>query len=219
MKRTQFVWLIIIAVLILDQSVKFWVKTNMSLGEDIPIFGSNRAFIHFVENPGMAFGLELGGQSGKLILSLFRIAVITILLIFIHKLIKIKAPLGFLACFALIAAGALGNIVDSAFYGMIFSASPYHSGAAVLFPEAGGYAPFLHGKVVDMLYFPVWRGELPTWVPFWGGEYFEFFRPVFNIADASITTGVLSIILFYRAEFSNSSEMTTKKQRKSDEEE
>jgi len=203
LKRTHFVWLIILVVLILDQTVKIWVKTNLSLGEDIPILWGDKGFIHFVENPGMAFGLELGGESGKLILSLFRIAVITILLIFIHKLIKIKAPMGFLACFALIAAGALGNIIDSAFYGLIFSASPYHAGAAEMFPEAGGYASFLHGKVVDMLYFPLYRGELPTWFPIWGGKYFEFFRPVFNIADASITTGVLSIIFFYRSEFNN----------------
>ena len=206
MKRSTLVWLIIIVILIIDQVSKYWVKTNMALGEDIPILGSTHAYIHFVENPGMAFGIELGGRSGKLILSLFRIGVISVLLVFIHNLIKLKAPKGFLVCFALIAAGAIGNIIDSAFYGMIFSASPYHAGTAVLFPEAGGYAGFLQGKVVDMFYFPLLRGTIPDWFPFWKGEYFEFFRPVFNVADASISTGVISIILFYRAQFSGKPE-------------
>lgn len=202
MKKTHFVILLIVIVLILDQTLKIWVKTNMAIGEDIPILGLNWAFIHFVENPGMAFGLELGGSNGKLILSLFRIVAVGFLIYFINKLIKGNVSYGLLTCFALITAGAIGNIIDSMFYGMIFSESPYHAGTAEFFPEGGGYASFLHGKVVDMFYFPVYRGMLPNWVPIWGGEYFEFFKPVFNIADMSISTGVISILLFQRSFFS-----------------
>lgn len=179
----------------------------MSIGEDIPILGLSWAYIHFVENPGMAFGFELGGSTGKLLLSLFRIIAVGFLFYLIRSLIKSEAPKGLLFCFALITAGAIGNIIDSAFYGLIFSASPYHSGVAEFLPEAGGYAGFLYGKVVDMFYFPMYRGNLPEWVPFWGGEYFEFFRPVFNLADSSITVGVASILLFQRQYFGKEDEI------------
>ncbi|MFK7806603.1 MAG: lipoprotein signal peptidase [Saprospiraceae bacterium] len=202
MSRSIKVALIVILVLVLDQSLKIWVKTNMAYGDEIPLLGLDWAMLHFVENPGMAFGLKIGGDYGKLALSLFRILAVIFLFYFIYKLIQSKVSFGLLASFALILAGALGNIIDSALYGLIFSASPYHGDeVATLFPEAGGYAGFLHGKVVDMLYFPVVEGFFPEWFPFWGGDYFLFFRPVFNLADTAITIGVISILLFYRSFF------------------
>lgn len=162
--------------------------------------------IHFVENEGMAFGIELPGNYGKLILSLFRIAAVGFLFYYLKLLIRAKASFGLLACFGLILAGALGNILDSAFYGAIFSKSPFHSlEVARLFPPEGGYADFLHGRVVDMFYFPMFSGTFPEWLPVWGGEDFLFFRPVFNVADASITVGVISLLLFHRDFFSGDS--------------
>ncbi len=176
----------------------------MSYEEEFNILGLSWAKLHFVENNGMAFGLSLGGDYGKLILSVFRILAVGFLIYFINRLIELNGSKFLLTSFALILAGAIGNIIDSAFYGMIFSASPYHSGTAELFPAGGGYAGFLHGKVVDMLYFPMFRGNFPDWFPFWSGESFLFFRPVFNLADMAITIGVLSILLFQRKVFNAS---------------
>lgn len=187
--------IVVLVVLLLDQGLKFWVKLNMQLTEDIPIFG-DWFIIHFIENKGMAFGLELGGNWGKLVLSIFRIIAVTLIGWYMVSLSKKGAPKGLLICCALIFAGAMGNIIDSAFYGLIFSDSNYQ--LATLFPEEGGYAPFLFGEVVDMLYFELYNGFLPHWLPFWGGDHFIFFRPVFNIADAAITCGVAVILLFYR---------------------
>ncbi len=189
-------------VLILDQTLKIWVKTTLAHGDSIFLFGWDRAQIHFVENPGMAFGLELGGEYGKLALSLFRILAVSFLIYYLRILIKNKAPFGLLFSFACILAGAIGNIIDSAFYGLIFSESCYHCGIAELFPEGGGYAGFLHGRVVDMLYFPVLKGNYPDWLPFLGGDSFTFFSPVFNLADTAITVGVAYILLFQRSFFS-----------------
>lgn len=173
----------------------------MGYGEEIMLIG-NWARLHFTENPGMAFGLELPEPFGKLILSLFRIVAVGGLIYYIRLLQKEGASFGLLCSFALILAGAIGNIIDSAIYGLIFSASGYHySGLATMFPEGGGYAGFLYGKVVDMLYFPMFSGHFPDWFPVWGGEPYLFFRPVFNIADVAITTGVLSIIVFHRGFF------------------
>lgn len=138
------------------------------------------------------------GDYGKLALSLFRIAAVFFLVYYIRVLIDTKVHFGLLLSFALILAGALGNIIDSAIYGQLFSSSPYHGGLAQMFPEEGGYAGFLYGKVVDMLYFPLFRGHFPSWFPFWSNEPFLFFRPVFNLADTSITLGVLNILLFQR---------------------
>jgi len=193
---------IVFGVLVIDQWLKIWIKTNLAYGEEIPILGQSWALIHFVENEGMAFGLTLGGEYGKLALSLFRIAAVCFLLYYLRMLLRSKVSFGLIASFSLILAGAIGNIIDSAFYGIIFSETPYHGGVATMFPEGGGYAGFLHGKVVDMFYFPMFEGFFPEWVPLWGGEHFQFFRPVFNVADAAITTGVLSLLIFFRSFFS-----------------
>ncbi len=177
----------------------------MALGDEIKIFGLEWALIHFVENPGMAFGYRLSNDDmGKLALSLFRILAVAFLVYYIRLLIRNGASWGLLASFGLILAGALGNIIDSAFYGLIFSESTYQSGVAELFPEGGGYERFLHGNVVDMFYFPIWSGYLPDWMPIWGGRHFMFFKPVFNVADMAITFGVVNILTFQRSFFMQS---------------
>ena len=168
------------------------------MNQQIHVFG-DWFIIHFTENPGMAFGLEFGGFYGKLFLTLFRIVFVFFIVRFVLALIKDGAPKGGVIAVTLILAGAIGNIIDSVFYGVIFSES-FHQ-VATLFPEGGGYAPWLHGRVVDMLYFPIIKGYLPDWVPFYGGDYFVFFRPIFNIADSAITVGVFIILLFYRRYF------------------
>lgn len=185
--------LIILIVLLFDQVLKFWIKTNMYLGQEYHIAG-DWFIIHFTENNGMAFGMEFAGEYGKLFLSLFRIVAVTGIAWYLTRLVKEKVHHLLITSMSLILAGALGNIIDSAFYGMIFSASDFR--IAEFLPAEGGYATFLHGKVVDMFYFPVIKGFLPDWVPFWGGDYFVFFRPVFNIADASISSGVALILIF-----------------------
>jgi len=187
--------LIIFLVLLIDQSVKIWIKTHLYLGQEFSVFG-NWFIIHFTENNGMAFGLEFGGSFGKLFLSVFRIAAVTGIGWYLFYLIKTKAHRGLIACFSLIFAGAIGNIIDSAFYGMIFTESATQ--IAKFFPPEGGYAGFLHGRVVDMLYFPIVESHFPKWFPVWGGESFMFFRPVFNIADSSISVGVFILFLFQK---------------------
>lgn len=185
---------LIILLLVVDQAVKFTVKLNMDLYQSIPVFG-NWFIIHFIENPGAAFGMQLGGDGGKLILSLIRIAAIVLIAWYLNKLVKKGAPKGVLIGFALILAGAIGNMIDSAFYGMIFSEStPY--AAATLFPAGGGYSSFLHGKVVDMLYFPIINSTWPEWMPWVGGRDFTFFSPVFNLADSYITVAVFYLLIF-----------------------
>ena len=189
---------IIIAILIIDQALKIWVKTNMMLGDEFSVFG-DWFYIHFVENNGMAFGMELGGDFGKIFLSIFRIVAVIGIGWYLYKLTSKDAPLGLVISVSMVLAGALGNIIDSAFYGMIFNHS--YSQVAALFPEGGGYASFLHGRVVDMFYFPLFSGTYPDWIPWLGGQDFIFFRPVFNIADSSITMGILSILIFQKKFF------------------
>lgn len=191
--------LIVAVILFIDQAVKFWIKTNMSLGQEFNVIG-DWFIIHFTENPGMAFGLEFSGSYGKLILSLFRLVAITVLVVYMYNITRHKVSRLVLVSLSLVLAGAIGNMIDSAFYGMIFSSSNYFEVAKFLPPE-GGYGTFLHGKVVDMLYFPVISGTYPDWVPFLRGDDFQFFRPVFNIADSSITIGVILMVLFQKQFF------------------
>jgi signal peptidase II len=190
--------LLIVLILVADQIFKLWIKTHMVLGEEIHIFGK-WGILHFVENNGMAFGMEMGGKSGKLVLSIFRIIAICAIGWFLYSIIKKKVNLGLVLAVSAILAGAIGNIIDCAFYGMIFSESFYQP--AVIFPQGGGYSSFLQGKVVDMLYFPVINTNWPDWSPFRPGESFIFFRPVFNISDSSITSGVISILIFQKRMF------------------
>jgi len=187
----------------------------MEYGEEFRILGLDWALIHFVENNGMAFGLSLGGEYGKLVLSIFRIIAVGFLVYYLNFLLNGGAKRGILISFSLILAGAIGNIIDSAVYGMIFSESTYHGGLAEIFPEAGGYSSFLHGKVVDMFYFPIINGFLPDWLPLWGGKHILFFQPVFNVADASISLGVINMLLFNRTFFANQKIEETEEKKRS----
>ena len=183
--------LIILFILLADQTLKILVKTHMTLYEQIPFLG-NWGILHFVENNGMAFGLTLPGILGKILLSSFRIIAVVGIGFYLQHLIRLKAHTGLILTLSMVMAGALGNIIDSVFYGLIFSSSnPVES--ASLFPEGGGYAALLHGKVVDMFYFPIIKGNYPDW--FRGGSGFIFFRPVFNIADSSISVAVAIILI------------------------
>ena len=203
MKKSTAVLITILTILIIDQLVKIYVKTHIHYGDGFDMLGLSWAKIHFVENEGMAFGLSFGGITGKYILSIFRIIMVVFLFYILCNLIKHKETYGLIISFSMIIAGALGNIIDSMFYGLIFSESYFHGGLATMFPPEGGYGSFLTGKVVDMLYFPMIDTVLPEWMPLWGGERFEFFRPVFNIADSAITVGVASILLFHRRFFNS----------------
>ena len=173
----------------------------MHLDESIPVFG-DWFYIHFIENPGMAFGLEFWGESGKLLLTSFRLVAAAGFTWYLLKLIKEKAHPGLIYSIALVLAGAVGNIIDSVFYGVLFSESPYYSTETAQFlPSTGGYATLLHGHVVDMLYFPIVDGYWPDWIPYIGGDRFQFFRPVFNIADSAISIGLVVIVLGQKAFF------------------
>ncbi len=185
-------------ILLADQLLKIWIKTNMILGQEFQIF--DWFIIHFTENNGMAFGMEFGGLTGKIVLTLFRIIVVVLAISYLRKIITPNFRSGTLVAIGLIIGGAIGNIIDSSFYGLIFNES--YNNVASFFPESGGYAPFLQGKVVDMFYFPIINSHFPNWLPVFGGEHFIFFRPVFNIADAGISVGIILILIFYQTDFS-----------------
>ncbi|MDD4819477.1 MAG: lipoprotein signal peptidase [Flavobacteriales bacterium] len=191
------VFIISLLVILADQILKFWVKTHMMLGESIHI--TDWFQIYFVENVGMAFGMEFGGMGGKIFLTLFRIVVSGLLLFWIWSLTNRKASNFLVIPLSLIFAGAVGNIVDSLFYGLIFN-TPMGEIASV-FPADGGYGAFLCGKVVDMFYFPLWEGTLPQWLPLWGGQPYLFFPAVFNIADVAVSVGIILLLLFQKKAF------------------
>lgn len=184
-------------LIILDQILKVWIKTNFFLGQEIQIF--DWFIIHFTENNGMAFGMEFGGAFGKTLLTLFRIIVVTFGVFYLFKIVTPAFPTGGLIALGLIVGGAIGNIIDSTFYGVSFNDS--YNNIAEFLPNGGGYSSLLHGKVVDMFYFPLINSHYPNWVPFIGGDHFIFFRPVFNLADAGISVGIFMILLFYRKQF------------------
>ena len=188
--------IVVFLVLLIDQIIKIAVKTNMRIGDDIVI--TDWFLIRFIENNGMAWGMELGS---KLFLSVFRIIAVALIIYYIVKLVKAKADRRYIALISMICAGAFGNIVDSLLYGQIFTESTPWS-VATLTEFGHGYAAPLMGKVVDMFYFPIIDTMLPEWVPFWGGDHFIFFSPIFNFADASISVGVILILIFFRKELS-----------------
>ncbi len=204
--------LIVIAILLIDQAMKVWVKTNMTLYESIDVTSWFK--IRFIENNGMAYGMELGS---KLVLSVFRIVAVSVIGYYIYKVSKrTDIRRGYVVCLAMVAAGAAGNILDSMFYGLMFNASSEFY-TSYFVPFGTGYAPFLMGKVVDMLYFPLIVTTWPSWMPFWGGEDFVFFSPIFNFADASISVGVVILLLFYRRELNSiMSHISTKGEEEND---
>lgn len=188
---------IVMLLLILDQALKIWIKTNLQLHESIEI--TPWFYLYFTENPGMAFGIEV---IGKLFLTLFRIVAVGFIGYYLYKLVKEQYKFGFIACVSLVLAGAIGNIIDSVFYGVVFDHS--YGQVATFMPPGGGYGEWLHGKVVDMFYFPLIDTILPDWVPVWGGQQFVFFRPIFNLADSAICVGVFLLLICYRRTLTNS---------------
>lgn len=211
-KRGWLAAFIVVAILVIDQLIKIWVKTHMTLHEEIEILSWFK--IVFIENIGMAYGMQIGS---KLVLSLFRIAAISLLLYYISQQVRKRARWGYIICLAMLTAGAAGNLIDSMFYGLIFNGSSAHY-TSYFVPFGTGYAPFLMGKVVDMFYFPLIVTTWPGWVPMVGGEEFIFFSPIFNFADSAITVSVVILILFYHKEIDLSFGKHQKKEVVADEE-
>lgn len=201
LKRGHTLSIIAVILLVVDQVTKILVKTNMRIGESISVLGDWWQIL-FVENPGMAFGMSFGGDIGKYILTILRIVLVILMSVYLRKLLKERAPMGVCVGITMILVGALGNIIDCMFYGLLFGPSTVMSVAEFL-PEGGGYAPFMLGKVVDMCYFPLIDTTWPSWVPWLGGEELVFFRPVFNIADSCITVGAFYLLLFQWKFFSS----------------
>jgi signal peptidase II len=199
--------LIILLIIIADQALKIWIKTTFPFGHITDVMGLSWFKLYFIENEGMAWGWKFGGEWGKALLTLFRLAAVIFGTWYLGRIVKQKYSTGFIVCASLIYAGALGNLIDSMFYGMIFESSTY-SYVAKMFPEEG-YAGFLHGHVVDMLYFPIIHSTYPDWIPFIGGKEFEFFSPIFNIADASISIGVIVLLIFQKRFFRKQDELET----------
>ena len=199
--KGKYVALLIILILVADQALKFYIKLTYTLGEEHNVIG-NWFRLHFVENEGMAWGLKFGGGLGKILLTLFRLVAVIFGTFYLRQIIRKKCHKGFIICAALIYAGAFGNLIDSMFYGLIFSSSNPFT-VATLFPAGGGYTSFLHGQVVDMLYFPIIQTHYPSWFPIagWRGQDFEFFSPVFNLADSSISVGVIALLIWQKKFF------------------
>jgi len=200
--KLRHIFIVTFLILLADQVLKIYIKTNYFIGQEHPVIDGIPWFrLHFIENEGMAYGWKLGGDWGKVALTLFRLVAVIAGTWYLRQITRKGYPVGFLLCATLVYAGAIGNLIDSIFYGRLFEGSdPFSQHVARSFFQEGftsGYAGILHGKVVDMLYFPIITdAHYPDWFPLWGGEPFEFFRPVFNIADASISTGVIAILLF-----------------------
>ncbi len=207
MKKIHVI-VIVFLIVLFDQLLKFYVKLNFPLNTSHKVIGEWFQ-LYFVENPGMAYGWKFGGNWGKMVLTIFRLGAVIFGVFYIGRIIREKYSNGFIFCASLIFAGALGNLIDSCFYGLIFDKGMIYSaqfndynnyeGLAIL--SGNGYASFFHGNVVDMLYFPIIKGHFPSWFPGWGGEEFEFFRPIFNIADAAISGGVITLIVFQKRLF------------------
>ncbi len=201
LSKGKLATLIIILVLVADQVSKIWVKTCFYYGEQIDITGWFR--LYFIENNGMAFGMEIGS---KLFLTLFRIVAVSLFIYYIAKICKLDTfKKGYVACLSLITAGAIGNVIDCIFYGVLFN-NPAAPERATMLSDAGGYAPLFYGRVVDMLYFPMVSWNWPDWMPLIGGDYFLFFSPIFNVADAALSVGVAILILFSTKSLSQSLE-------------
>lgn len=196
LKKYRLPIITVFTVLLIDQVIKLYIKSHYPYGEVTRVIG-DWFRITFTENPGMAFGLEFGGNYGKLALSIFRIIAVFVGVFYIKKIVNDKEHKGFIICVSLILAGALGNIIDSAFYGILFSSTNDYE-VAQFMPALGGYAGFLQGHVVDMFYFPIYQGRFPEWIPVWGGQPFEFFNAIFNVADMAISFGIGIILVFQK---------------------
>lgn len=211
--KTKHIFIIVFLVLLADQALKIYIKTTMPINTYRGVFGSWFQ-LYFVENPGMAYGWKFGGNWGKLILTVFRLGAVVFGTFYLKRIIKMGYHRGFIICASLIYAGAIGNLIDSCFYGMIFDkgmiydpiAGDYSLYNGIAQFAKSGYSSFLHGNVVDMLHFPIIHGTFPTWFPIWGGEKFEFFSPIFNIADAAISSGIITIVVFQNRFFNKKKE-------------